>query len=813
MKLSVNWLRELVETLPDDVQALGERLTLLGLEVESLANFELAFPGVVIGHVLEAVPHPDADRLRVCRVNVGGEPLQIVCGAPNVRAGLHVAVATVGAVLPGDFKIKRSKIRGQESLGMICSEKELGLGQGHEGIMELSTNTEVGRPFDAYFGVRDHVIEIEVTPNRPDWLSHVGVARELAAHYGGRMILPAVSDDVPLVESDQGFTVKIEDPVACRRFRARLVDGVHVGPSPVWLRQRLLCIGQRPINGVVDASNYVLHEIGHPNHCFDRDKIAGHTIRVRRAAAGERFTTLDDTDRALATHHLLVADEQRGLALAGIMGGAHSEVDDATRNLLLEVAVFDPRTIRRGRRDHGLSTDASYRFERGVDHAAVGWVSRRLADLVTQVAGGTAHLVAVEAMGEVPPPPAHVFVRAPQLKRLLGTELSTARMKEIFDGLEIPAEIARVEGVAGVAIEAPSFRHDLESEVDLIEELARHHGYDALPEHARVPMVAPAGREHGESFRRQLREAFAARGFHEVLGSSFMPEHDPDALLLTPDDARRRMVSVLNPVVQGEQTLKTTAVGEMARIVERNHRRGHTGPIRLFQLARSFRSRPAELLPEESEHLLVAWSGPVRPLHADDPARDVDLFDALGDVEAIFGQLRIAAERQAHEGESWLRSGSGVQMHRNDRVLGVLGELAPRVRRSLDVEPVVFLAEFALEDLLRARAVTPRFAPFSSYPPTRRDLSLVVPRSVSWAAVQAVMVGHFEALLESCELFDVFSGADLPAHAEALGVRLSLRSLDGTLKDKKVDALLGQLLQRLEAELGVRLRGAGAADA
>lgn len=812
MKLSVNWLRELVPSLPDDVQALSERLTLLGLEVEALHAFELSFPGVVIGHVLEAVAHPEADRLRLCRVSVGTEELEIVCGAPNVRAGLHVAVATVGAVLPGDFRIKRSKIRGRESMGMICSEKELGLGQGHEGIMELDASTDVGRAFDAYFGVRDHVIEIEVTPNRPDWLSHFGVARELAAHYGGRVQLPRVSEEVRLADHDAGFAVRIHDAIGCRRFRARLVEGVRVGPSPLWLRQRLLSIGQRPINAVVDASNYVLHECGHPNHCFDRDKIVGNTIHLRRARSGERFTTLDDVDRSLQEHHLLVADDERGLALAGIMGGAHSEVDDATRNLLLEVAVFDPKVIRRGRRDHGLSTDASYRFERGVDFAAVPWVSRRLTDLITQVAGGTAHEVAVEAMGEPPSPAPVFFVRAPRVARLLGVEVPAIRMEEMLRALDVPAESTTRDGVEGVTVTSPSFRHDLTAEVDVIEELARHYGYDALPERARVPMAVPAAREHGEVFRRRLREAFAARGFHEILGSSFMPESDPDTLGMAADAPQRRTLAVLNPVVQGEQTLKSTAVGEMARTVERNRRRGHTGPIRLFQLARNFHARDGEELPDESDHLLLAWSGPVRPLHAEEAERHVDLYDALGDVEALFAEMRIHTERVPADAPAWLRGGTGVRLLAQGRDLGVLGELAPAVARALDVEDAVLVGEFDLESLVGARVVTPRFVPFSSYPPSRRDLSLVVPRHVTWAAVVQTVRETCGPLLERCDLFDVYAGEDLPEECDALGVRLSLRSMDGTLKDKRVDALLSELLDRLGAVHGIRLRSAPAVE-
>ena len=811
MKLSVNWLRELVDTVPDDVEALSERMTLLGLEVEAMERFELAFPGVVIGHVLEAKPHPDADRLRVCRVQVGGDELDIVCGAPNVRAGLHVPVATVGAVLPGDFKIRKSKIRGQISMGMICSEKELGLGQGHEGILELEGSPEVGRPFDELFGVRDTVIEIEVTPNRPDWLSHLGVARELVAHYGGGLRLPEVSDEVPVVEHDEQWRVHIEDAEGCRRFRARLVDGVQVGPSPVWMRQRLLALGQRPINAVVDASNYVLHEVGHPNHCFDRDRIGGQTVRIRRAREGETFTTLDDVERTLEPHHLLVADEERGLALAGIMGGADSEVGEQTRNLLLEVAVFDPRTIRRGRRDHGLSTDASYRFERGVDHAAVPWVSRRLCDLFVAVAGGTAHEKVVEAIGEVPEAPRPFFVRAPQVERLLGTPVPPDRMMEILRGLDIPCEQGEREGVKGVEVRSPSFRHDLEAEIDVIEELGRHHGFDVLPERARVPMVAPALRGRGEELRRRLREAFAARGFHEVLGSSFMRASDPDAMGLADDDPQRRTVSVLNPVVQGEETLKTSAVPEMARIVDRNRRRGHTGPIRLFQIAKNFLAVDGEPLPREPEQLMLAWSGPVRPLHADDTSREVDLFDALGELESVLAQMGIDVRRESTTDRPWLRAGSELTLWAGERILGSVGELAPVARRALDVEDAVLLAELEMEGLVAASAGTTRFRSFSSYPPSRRDLSLVVPVRVRWAELEAAVADHFGGLLEHCELFDVYTGDDLPAGTEALGIRLSLRSDEGTLKDKKVDALIRGLLQRLEADHDVKLRSASEA--
>lgn len=806
MKLSLEWLRELVD-LPDDVDAICERLTLLGLEVEEVEDFALTYPNVVVGHVVEAEQHPDADRLRVCKVDVGDdEVLDIVCGAPNVRAGLHVPVAKVGAVLPGDFKIKKGKIRGQVSMGMICSEKELGLGQGHDGIMELPTDTTVGVAFDELYGVRDTIIEFEVTPNRPDWLSHIGVARELVAHYGGQLRIPEVDTSQAVAASDDGWTIRIEDPSACWRFRGRLIDGVEVGPSPWWMRKRLLSIGQRPINAIVDASNYVLHECGHPNHCFDRDKIEGETVFLRRANSGESFTTLDDSERTLSDENFLVADAKGGLALAGIMGGADSEVDDGTKNLLLEVAVFDPQVVRRGRREHVLSTDASYRFERGVDFDAVPWASARLAQLIEKIAGGRVHDVVIEATGERPARPAPFFVEHDRIRRLLGVEIERDEVLRVLIALEIPVEATQVDGVEGVRVACPSFRHDLISEVDVIEEVGRHYGFDRLPENARVPMVAPARRNRGEVWRQKLRQAFAARGFHEMMGSAFAPEDDHDALGLATDDSRRSTVSVLNPVVQGESTLKTTAVPEMARTIERNLRRGWTGPVRFFQVTRTYTAIAGEALPDEAEVLVVAWSGPARPLHASEPARDADSYDALGDLTGVLRGLGVHCTTEPGEGEAWMREGSAVDVLGTTGHLGQLAEIAPAVRRRLDVESPVLVATFDLGALVEASEQIARAQPLSVFPPSRRDLSLVVPRDVRWKDIESTIHAGSDDLLESMELFDVYEGDDLQEGTMAYGVRLTFRSLKDTLKDKRVDKLIARLLKILEAEHGIRLR-------
>jgi len=801
VKLSVNWLRELVD-LPESVDELCERMTLLGLEVEEVENFSLQYPGCIVAEVTDAVQHPDADRLRLCKVNTGEEELSVVCGAPNVRAGLKVALAQVGSVLPGGVKIKKGKIRGQVSMGMICSEAELGLGAGKDGILELETDAANGVALDELFAQQDTIIEIEVTPNRPDWLSHVGVARELAAWYGKELRMPQVSAQVEAQTEDQGWSISIEDEQACRRFRGRLIDGVKVQPSPLWLRQRLIALGQRPINCVVDASNYVLHELGHPNHCFDRDKLSGQQISVRRAKAGEKFTTLDDTERELNVEHLLVADADGGIALAGIMGGAGSEVDDASTKLLLEVAVFDPQVVRRGRRAVGLSTDASYRFERGVDFSAVDVVSRRLCDLILEVAGGTASAVAIETIGQEPEGAAPIQVRSARVQRLVGTEIGQDEILSILKGLQIPAHLTD----DGVEVRSPSFRHDLLVEVDVIEEIARLHGFDRLPEQARPPMVTPGRRTAAERFMRELRVATAHRGFHEILGSSFMADNEPDTLGLPPKDARRQTLAVLNPVVQGEGTLKTSAIGEMARTVERNRRRGLTGPIRLFQISRCFISQPDTALPDEPLQLMLAFSGPCDGLHFDAPERELDLYDAIGEVEGLFEQLHIPFTRRQGQATAPWREGSVVEFMSGDQLLGRVGELAPAVRRALDVQPAVLLGEFDFAALFAARGTGQQWAAFSAFPPVRRDLSLVAPQGVSWAAVQERVAEVVGDILESCELFDVFEGGDLTAGSVALGVRLSLRSTKGTLKDARVDRLVAKLLDDLQSTHAIRLR-------
>lgn len=805
MKLSIEWLRELVD-LPQEVESVCQDLTLLGLEVEQVEEVGLSFPGIVVGHVLQQARHPNADRLSVCVVTDGETEYPVVCGAPNVRQGLKVAFATPGATLPDGTTIKKSKIRGEVSLGMICSERELGLGEGHSGILELDEKERVGSPVDEIFGWKDTCVEIEVTPNRPDWLSHIGVARELAAKYGKELRLPEVDETLELVEEDEGYRVRCVDEEACPRYTGRIVHGLKMGKTPEWMRRRLLAIGQRPINAVVDCSNYLLHECGQPNHAFDLKKFEGKEVIVRRAKKGETCVTLDDQERTLKPSHLVIADAKGAAALAGLMGGSRTEVSDDTTDLLLEVANFDPQTVRAMRRDLGMNTDASYRFERGCDQQLIPWVQSRLVQLLQQCCAGTASPCAIQALGKASTAPAAFFVRSKQVRRVLGVELSTEQITKILERLQIAAQAGEDGGEGGVWVEAPSFRRDLLEEVDAIEEIARLYGYDNIPVRDRAPMLRPARRGKAESLRSHLRQHLSALGFHEVAGSSFMESKDPERLRLASDDPRRGAVEVLNPLVAGEGLMKTISLPEMLRFVDRNRRRSFTGPIRFFQLDRCFLKKQDEALPQEPEAVVMVWAGPAETAHHSRESRPLDPFDARGEIEVLLESLGISARSTANDEESFYAPGSAVMVAAEQRELGRVGLVHPKVCQAFDLEGPVLHASLSLAALKEALPRAKSYEPVPIYPPVRRDLSLLVPKGVTYGAIADLLRSEGGELLESLDVFDLYEGEGIGSAERALGIRLVLRSLKGTLKDKRVDNLLGKMLKRLELELKVKLR-------
>ncbi len=813
MKISLDWLADLVswDDAPED---LASRLTAAGLNVEAIETYEQSWPGVVVARVIECGPHPDADRLSLCKVDAGdGEPTQVVCGAANVREGLHVLFATVGTVLPGDFKIKKAKIRGVESRGMICSASELGLGDDSDGIIELEEAPAVGTPADELYGHRDTILDIEVTPNRPDWLSHLGVAREVAAIYGTKLTPPPVIK--PPANPGHGWKVEIENYAACPRYTAHGASEVKVRPSPRWMQNRLLAIGQRPINNVVDITNYVLMELGQPLHAFDAERLAGDTITVRRAGRKLPVTTLDDETRSILADDLVIADGDGPIALAGVMGLASSEVTEATTTLLLESAFFDPGLVRRCSRRLNLVSESSYRFEREADWDMVLLAARRVLYLLQEYAAAVISGDAVDRADPDRRPRADLPLRVYQVNRVLGTDLDLERASDHLRalGLTVQPLSPQVEAkTVNLMVGVPSFRRDLIAEVDLIEEIARVHGLEFEGRSGREAAHRAPVRTREDEVRMLLRRWLPAVGCQEIVTSTFMGRPQLDALGLADDDPRQRCLSVQNPNHGGETLLRTSMVPALVDVARRNLNAGAPAPVRLFELGRVFwpagdkrqgKHELEHLLPEEPRLLMVGIAGVTDRGLGGVPA---DLLELGGLVDEMAKLLRSELHCVPGGIEPYLVAGLQWEIRdRRDRRVGIVGRLGHAPAEAYDLDEPLGLLEL---DLGRAD-LTPApvtYSAFSRFPAVKRDLSLLVPHEVTYEAVSGCVRESGGKLLESLALFDHYTGKGVPEGVAAHGIRLKFRSARGSLEGGTVDRAIEQILAALSEKLGVRPR-------
>ncbi len=817
MKISLDWLGDLV-SWDDSPQDLATRLTAAGLNVEGIEEVVVSWPEVVVARVITCEKHPDADRLSLCTVDCGdgGDPVQVVCGAPNVRAGLHVLFARVGAVLPGDFRIKKARIRGVESRGMICSSTELGLGTEGSGIMELSEDLAPGTPADQIYGFRDTVLDIEVTPNRPDWLSHLGVAREVAALYGTKVAPPPVLK--PAQGQNLGWKVEIEDYADCPRYTASGADQVQLGPAPPWMQNRLRAVGQRPVNNVVDITNYVLLELGQPLHAFDRDRLSGGVISVRRAGRKQTVTTLDDQTRQLEADDLVIADGDGPVALAGVMGLASSEVSADTRNLLLESAFFAPSRVRACSRRLGLVSESSYRFEREADWEMVRFAAHRALYLLQEHAGAEICGDLVDRADPDRRPRPDLDLRVYQVNRVLGTSLDQEQAALLLQslGLKVQPLSNQVEAkTINLMVAVPSFRRDLLQEVDLIEEIARVHGFERGEKggHAPVPLH---GRTRGrrQQVQQRLRGWLPACGYHEVVTSTFFSRDQLAALQLPAGDVRAESLAVLNPHHGGETLLRTSLVPGFVDVARRNLNAGAPAPVRLFQLGRVFwpaGRRPAtvrheqeKLLPEEPWLLQLGLAGGGLP---DGPGGiPGDLVELRGLADQLAALLRVPLTLVPGGEEPFLVTGLQWQVHdAAGQVVGVAGRLARGTTEALDLDHAASVLEVDL-GRLDLQPAEVRYTPFSRFPAVKRDLSLVVPGQVTYAELAEVIRAGGGDLLESLELFDIYAGKGVPEGRAAYGIRLKFRSATGSLEGKTVDRALASIAAALSERLDVQPR-------
>lgn len=791
MKFSEKWLREWVNPNVDTATLIAQ-LTLAGLEVDSVEPVAGDFSGVLVGQVVSVEPHPDADKLRLCKVDVAAdELLSIVCGASNVRLDLKIPVAVIGAVLPGNFKIKKAKLRGVESFGMLCSAKELGMAENADGLMELATDAPVGQDFREYLDLDDVSIDVDLTPNRSDCLGIAGIAREVGVLTG--CDLTSWPQEAINEQSDTQITVEIEATSACPRYVGRVIENIDVkATTPIWMQEKLRRSGLRPISPVVDITNYVMLELGQPMHAFDLNTLNG-GIKVRMAKQGENLALLDGQEVTISKTSLVIADQTSPLALAGIMGGQASSVSNQTTHLFLEAAFFTPLAIAGRAREYGLHTDSSHRFERGVDPELARVAIERATALLLDIVGGQAGAI-VEVVSESDLPQARVItLRAARIKRVLGIHIDASQVEDQLTRLGLSV-IANDEGWL---VTAPSFRFDIAIEVDLIEELGRLYGYDKLPKTRPQGTVLSADISEYTLATHRLQALLVDRGYQEAITYSFVDPAIQQHLAVEGEQA----IALANPISADLSVMRTSLWPGLIQAMVYNLNRQHER-VRLFEVGRIFTGTSDNV--EQHRHIGGAVCGSRYAEQWSEKQRPVDFFDAKADVEAL---LDLGNEDNIHfvpESHPALHPGQSARIYKNDQAIGWIGALHPRLNKPLDINCRVYVFELALSAVLAAKV--PSFTPLSRFPALRRDLALVVGDKTTAGEIEHCLNSIKSDILVSIQLFDVYSGAGVEVGKKSIAVAFQLQHAERTLTDEDVDALMNTVTQRLQQHVGATIR-------
>jgi phenylalanyl-tRNA synthetase beta chain len=809
VKISHRWLLEFVETDLSPA-AIADRLVNAGIEVPAISPLVEGLSGVVVGEI-EAIEKdlgvtPADHHNRLCRVALPDKKFSVICGAPNAAPGLRTAFAPPGATLPGGRAIKAAKIRGTVSEGMLCSEQELGIGQDASGILELPADAPLGAPLIQYLGLDDTILEIEITPNRPDALSVVGVAREVAALTGAPFRFPQVAVKEGEPEAAALATVEILDPDLCPRYAARVITGLTVKPSPPWLAQRLRAVGLRPINNLVDVTNYVLWEMGQPLHAFDYDTIAQHAIVVRRAKPGERLRTLDGQDRALEPDMLMICDRERAVAVGGVMGGGNTEVTSATTSVLLESAYFNPGSIRRTARTLGLHTDAAYRFERGADIEGLREVLDRAAQLMADLGGGTVAKGVIDVYPGPKPRP-RIALRRSRVERLIGACPPHEEVVKILQGLGFAVDDS---GLA-LQVVVPSFRRDIAQEDDLVEEIIRVWGYDKIPSTlSRGSQLQPVVRPVDLTLSRDVTTALTAAGLSQAVTYSFV---DPARLAVMGWDAPEALIALQNPISVERSVLRPSLAPGLLEVVALNGSR-QIPDVRVFEIGQTFAphhdedgDRPAH----EELWLGVVMTGQraVRAWHA--TRERVDVYDAKGAAELAVGAAAVreagVAPYAPGEGPRYLEQGRAAALTAGSSPIGWFGEVALHVREAFDLPAPIFLAEVSLTALLALPRAELRYQPLPRFPAVQRDLAVVVPAEVTAGEIEGAIRAMKLPLLSRISLFDVYEGGQVGAGRRSLAWSLTFQASDRTLTDKEVNELHARIVAEVGRRFAAEIRG------
>jgi phenylalanyl-tRNA synthetase beta chain len=797
MLLSLNWLRDFTP-YEGDLNELADRLTMLGLEVDEISHPFAALESIVVGHVVQCDLHPESDHLHVCKVDIDGdEVLDIVCGAPNVAKGQKVPVAPVGTIMPDGMKIKKAKLRGAPSRGMICSERELGLGLGHDGIMVLDDQVQPGQKLIDALGLETRVLDIDITPNRGDCLSVLGYAREIAAAYDLPLTMPQLTLNENGPACADLVTIQIDHSRLCPSYLSRIIQGVTLRQSPDWMRYRLLAVGMRPINSVVDVTNYVLMELGQPLHSFDRSRLEGSMIRVAPAEDGMRFTTLDGRERELLSSDLLIWDGKKPVALAGVMGGANSQITEKSTDVLLESAIFHPGTIRKTARRLSLGSDASFRFERGVDQVGSAFALDRAADLIARCSGGQ---IAKGVAASVPRPfkLRTIPFRPSRATGLLALDVEDGYCEKVLTSLQCTLEPAE----DGYQVTAPSYRLDLEREADLIEEVARVYGMDKLPVH--LPRItknldAILHEDPLFAFNSRIKEWAMGCGLQEVVNYSFVASKDMDNLGI-PEEGR---VVICNPLNDELNVLRSEIAPGMFNSLKFNLSQGTTR-LRLFEVAQVFCQDPtSDTMTRECNRLGILLSGSRLPERYPFAKGDVDYADLKGIVEHLGATLGLPAMHfEIQKEHSYLQP--CVWILDGENCLGRMGMLRTGLADAYHAHNPVWFADLDLCVIQRLEAESLCvFKPVAKYPSVRRDTTIIAPKGMPFADISGTIHALHEPLVEEVVMVDVYQPDD-NALENHVTLRVTYRSMTKTLKDKEVDKVHTRIGQELLKNLGVR---------
>lgn len=802
MKVSLSWLNTFVP-IEISPQELASALTMAGLEVEAISDRYEYLKTVLVGYVKSVKNHPNADRLKVCVVDTGDQTHEIVCGAPNVTEGMLSPLALLGTRFPNDMVLEKGVIRGVVSEGMLCSEVELEIGADASGIMSLSPDLTVGQPLAEALNLSDTIIEIDLTPNRPDCLSIIGTAREVAAILDKELILQDVSLLSTGEEIQKATSVTVDAPELCPRYAARLIENIRVAPSPFWLQDRLRSVGLRPINNIVDITNFVLMEYGQPLHAFDFDRLEERRIVVRAAHAGETFTTLDEKERQLTEDMLLICDGQKPVAIAGVMGGLNSEIENNTHNVLLESAYFNPVSIRKTSKRLGLNTDASHRFERGVDPHGTLVALDRAAQLIAELGGGDLVSGVIDESSDLPRSET-IALSTKETNRLLGTGFDSQIIKSYLKPIGFNVEERDSDTLL---VTAPSFRVDVKRPEDLMEEVARCSGYDhipttfpLIPAESKTPLLLVQQRETAKNIMNGL-------GFDEAINYSFMDKNDCDRLFLDADDYRRNLVEILNPLTEDQTVMRSSMLPGLLKSVHRNISQ-QSKTSRLFEIGKIFIGKGATQLPEEIEVLAGLWTGSRTSPQWNVAETECDFYDLKGIVEGFLNGLKIEGitftSMSAGNG-SYYKKGSCASIVQNGKSLGYVGEVDSRVLKNYDLKQSVFYFELDMNQLYGMITEDRQAQQIPKYPSTARDITVIVDKDTESSRLIHYIENLEEKLVEKLYIFDVFSGGPIPEEKKSISIRIVYRSHTETLEDERVNHIHRQLSEKLVREFDAAL--------